>query len=123
VTEDRHFILVNGEVVPCDVLTWGRWFQRNQDRFIAKTSLGHETMSDVVRENLGIAPTSCEVSTVFLGVDHSFGEGPPLIFETLVFGGPLDQEMERYSTMEQALAGHEAMVERVRDAYREKTTA
>ena len=54
------------------------------------------------------------VSTVWLGLDHSFGEGPPLIFETLVFGGPLDGEMDRYSTLEQARAGHAAMLERVK---------
>lgn len=57
-----------------------------------------------------------EVSTVFLGLDHSFGDGPPLIFETLVFGGPLADEMERYSTHREALAGHDAMVERVNKA-------
>lgn len=59
------------------------------------------------------APT---VSTVWLGIDHSFGRGEPLIFETMVFGGPLDQEQERYSTEAAALEGHQRMVERVRAA-------
>lgn len=57
------------------------------------------------------------VSTVFLGIDHSFGSGPPLLFETMVFdpaAGPLDEEQVRYSTEEQAAAGHAAMVERVK---------
>lgn len=54
------------------------------------------------------------ISTVHLGLDHRFGEGPPLIFETMVFGGGLDQECDRYSTIEQAHAGHERMVDRVR---------
>jgi hypothetical protein len=36
-----------------------------------------------------------EISTVFLGLDHSFGRGAPLLFETMVFGGELDQEMKR----------------------------
>ena len=31
------------------------------------------------------------VSTVWLGLDHRFDEGPPLIFETMIFGGPHDQ--------------------------------
>lgn len=56
------------------------------------------------------------VSTVFLGIDHSFGSGPPLLFETMVFGGPLDEEQVRYSTEAEAAAGHKAMVERVRAA-------
>jgi hypothetical protein len=36
--------------------------------------------------------------------------GPPLIFETMVFGGSKDGEMDRYSTKEEAEKGHEAMV-------------
>lgn len=55
------------------------------------------------------------VSTVWLGLNHRFGEGPPLIFETLVFEGPLDGEMERYSTEAEALEGHAQMVNRVRE--------
>lgn len=56
---------------------------------------------------------TAQVSTVWLGLDHSFDEGPPLIFESLVFGGALDQEMDRYSTWREAQNGHAAMVERV----------
>ena len=54
------------------------------------------------------------VSTVFLVIDHQYDNGPPLLFKTLVFGGPLADEMERYSTRAEALAGHAAMVARVR---------
>jgi hypothetical protein len=53
------------------------------------------------------------VSTVWLGIDHGWGTGPPLIFETLVFGGPLAEEMERYSTLEEARYGHEFMLMRL----------
>lgn len=57
------------------------------------------------------------VSTVFLGLDHSFFGGPPLIFETMVFPpgwmfwrhwGSMD--MNRYSTEAQAQEGHKQMV-------------
>ena len=51
-----------------------------------------------------------EVSTVFLGLNHRYGEGPPLVFETLVFGGPYDGHMDRYSTWREAQAGHAAVV-------------
>ncbi len=54
-----------------------------------------------------------EISTVWLGLDHAY-RPPPLIFETMVFGGPLDQEQVRYSTMVHAQAGHLEMVERVK---------
>ena len=53
---------------------------------------------------------------VFLGLDHQYGEGPPVLFETMVFGGELDQEQVRYHTWEEAAAGHAAMVERVKAA-------
>ena len=52
-----------------------------------------------------------EVSTVFLGRDHSFpGQPGPILYETLVFGGEHVLKMERYATREQALEGHERMV-------------
>jgi hypothetical protein len=51
------------------------------------------------------------VSTVWLGVDHNFSEyGPPLIFESMIFGGEHDREQRRYPTLEQAKAGHAELV-------------
>lgn len=52
------------------------------------------------------------ISTVWLGLNHAWS-GPPLIFETMVFGGEFDGEQERYSTLEEAIKGHEAMIEKV----------
>jgi len=56
------------------------------------------------------------VSTVLLGIDHSFGSGPPIIFETMVFRSDLDSgqdiAMDRYATLEQAREGHAFMVMR-----------
>ena len=47
------------------------------------------------------------VSTVWLGLDHSFGGGPPLIFETMVFGLDSGNEpMDRYSTFSEAQVAH-----------------
>ena len=36
------------------------------------------------------------VCTAFLGVDVNFGDGAPVLFETVVFGGPYDWELYRY---------------------------
>ena len=54
------------------------------------------------------------VSTVWLGLDHSFlPKGKLLIFETMVFyRSMLELDMERYSTEEEAKAGHKEMVKR-----------
>jgi len=54
------------------------------------------------------------VSTVFLGLDHAWDDGPPILWETMVFGGKLDSEQARYRSRRDAEDGHEAMVERVR---------
>lgn len=55
------------------------------------------------------------VSTVFLGLDHNWEpDGPPLIFETMVFASDypeIDQDCERYSTWDDALKGHNNMVD------------
>lgn len=52
------------------------------------------------------------VSTVWLGLDHSWGEdSEPLIFESMVFyKGHSDLDMNRYTTKAQAKAGHAQMV-------------
>ena len=53
------------------------------------------------------------LSTVHLPIDRQYGDGPPLIFESMLF---LDQESfseiaaNRYSTEKEALEGHRRMV-------------
>jgi hypothetical protein len=95
---ERYYILKGKEAVPVeDVIEWARFFEEDKRR-VARTEFGKNNY----------------VSTVFLGLDHSFGEGPPLIFETMVFGGELDQEQDRYSTWDEAVEGHNRMVERVK---------
>ena len=92
-----YYILENGVPKPASSMQeWGQWWEKT-DRTVAKTKIGKVL-----------------VSTVFLSLDHQWGEGQPLLFETLVFRGILDGEMERYSTLDEAKAGHELMVERVR---------
>jgi hypothetical protein len=57
------------------------------------------------------------VSTVFLSIDHGFGRyegGEPVLFESMVFGGALSGEQQRYCTYSQALQGHEEMLTRVK---------
>lgn len=55
------------------------------------------------------------ISTVWIGIDMGFHrDGPPIIFETMVFGGSLDQECWRYATEAQAVEGHGFVVGLVR---------
>jgi hypothetical protein len=74
-----------------------------------------------------------EISTVWLGIDHSFGDGgPPLIFETMIFGRDSDtgktrygdeRYQMRYATEAGAVAGHAEAVglaaQMIRDAKEE----
>jgi hypothetical protein len=102
---DLYYMLnEHGEPVPvADVLEWMRWFERaGEQRRVAQT----EVFPDV------------EVSTVFLGLDHGFVDHePPILWETLVFGGKLDGEMMRYTTRAKAEAGHHAMIAQVRAVH------
>lgn len=93
-----YYILEGHTPVLCDSTTWATWFEKaKEERIVARTKTPNGT-----------------VSTVFLGLDHAYGSnGPPMIFETLVMDGPLEDEMDRYSTWEEAEAGHASMVERV----------
>lgn len=84
-----NYILDGKNVVECDdILKWGAWFEKSNRR-VAKTEDG-----------------DISVSTVFLGIDHSFGDGPPMLFETMIFGGEHDEDQWRYSTWEEAEKGH-----------------
>jgi hypothetical protein len=58
------------------------------------------------------------VSTVFLGLDHNWsGEGPPILWESMIFGSSLDQEQDRCSgSREQAHAMHARMVAKLQPA-------
>lgn len=93
----RHWILKNGEPVAVPLMEWAQWFE-TADRHVANTMVG-----DV------------RVSTVFLGLNHNFHSGPPLLFETMVFGGKHDEYQERYSTLEGAMQGHERAVAMVKE--------
>lgn len=50
------------------------------------------------------------VSTVWLGINHAFGPGRPLIFETMAFYDDDWRECRRYATEAEAKEGHKKMV-------------
>ena len=93
------YILEGTVPIPRDLLTWARWFE-TAERQVAET---------------WVTPT-LRVSTVFLGLDHQWGAGPPLLFETMCFHDGDGQECERYSTWAAAEQGHEALVARMQAA-------
>jgi len=113
-----QYILEGKKPVPCyDTMQWAMWLETHRDeRRVAFTPLG-----------------DCFVSTVFLGLDHGFGWGPPLqkpiLFETMAFGPeaqgkyrgkpytyrPEICSMNRYSTWDEAEAGHREILAEVQN--------
>ncbi len=94
------YILDGHQVVPePDLLKWAKWFEDINNRRVAWTEI-----------------PGGYVSTVFLGLDHNFsGNGPPLVFETMVF--MRDQAyyrsdlQNRCSTWAEAIDQHALIVE------------
>ena len=92
------FILVDRKPVACpDPFKWALNHGDTDCRRVNETVIG-ET----------------RISTVFIGIDHAWLGGPPMLFETMCFGGPLDMEQVRTSTWELAESQHEAICTRVR---------
>lgn len=80
---------------PISVLRWAELFENFAYKVVRQ---------DSVRGYL--------VSTIWLGLDHGYGRGAPIIFETMVFhrGIPSGLDSERYSTEEAARVGHSGFV-------------
>ena len=82
-------------VVERDLMKWARWIEA-ADRKIASDTIG-----------------DARVRTMFLGLDYSFGDGPPILFETTILGGTHDGYMDRYTNRIAALAGHDQAMDLV----------
>lgn len=95
-----------------DLIAWAQFFENNEARRVAETRLN-----------------GLRVSTVFLGLDHSWS-GKPLFFETMIFRDGQnpppainferikdwahDYQM-RYATWDEAVAGHEQIITVIRE--------
>lgn len=97
-----RYILQDGRAIPCpDLISWAKWFENFDNRRIAATHVG-----------------DLRVSTVFLGLDNGFGSGPPILWETMVFGPtgePLHEHTSQYSSHSEALKAHAELVAALQD--------
>jgi hypothetical protein len=90
VTTDRYILNEQGEPERCeDLHRWARWYEDINHRRLAEDFIGN-----------------VRVSTVFLALDHAFHGGPPVLWETMIFGGREEGYQERYASREAALRGH-----------------
>lgn len=84
--------------VPCDAKEWALGLM-SSNRMIKQEEVGE-----------------CMISTVFLGLDTNHtGKGPPLLFETMIFGPVFDQCQWRYPTYMQAEEMHQRVVATVQE--------
>lgn len=74
---NKYMLDENKNVIPVDLMTWGKWFEdRNIDRHVLDEYIG-----------------KYRISTVFMGLDHNFFEDhkprpvdyKPIVFETMIF--------------------------------------
>ena len=85
---------------PSTSMRWAKWFEDIGNRIVDYTEITSHVF----------------VSTVFLGIDHRLrGDGPPILFETMIFGGGrLDDVDCRYSSWDDAATGHKVIVDKLR---------
>lgn len=112
----NYYILDGKTTVAATLREWTRWMEANHN----KRRVAQDTVDRYW------------ISTVFLGLNHSWGDGPPLLFETLVFdraetkviewpGGRvrefhpnIEDYGRRWHTWEEAEAGHAKVVRQMK---------
>lgn len=108
---DHCYVLdEDGEPIVADLATWAAWFGA-ADRVVLQTRIDRRGVTErpLARRRGGVY-----VSTVFLGLDHNYsGGGPPVLWETMIFGGVLNEAQWRYRSKLEALRGHQAAVDLV----------
>lgn len=88
-----YILADDGNPEACDdIEVWARWFA-TADRHVQETYVG-----------------KVRVSTVFVGIDHNFGKGTPLLWQTMIFGGVHNGGGKRYASAGDALTGHASFV-------------
>lgn len=84
-----------------NIIKWAQAFETS-NRAVAKTMVNDDI----------------QVSTVFLGIDHGWGRGEPVLFETMTFAlrcPGIDNDCYRSNTWDQAVNAHHRAVQKARD--------
>lgn len=87
------------------------WYDR--DGSPIDTATANELLGNIEYKRVGLTEVASAdrsvvhlVSTVWLALDHNHGYGPPVLFETMVFGEGDAQDCQRYGTELEARIGH-----------------
>lgn len=105
--EKRGYYILdeNENIVTASLIEWSEFFENINNRIVKQEHIGDKW-----------------ISTVFLGLDHSWDESKVEIFETMVFEKNDYHELycDRYSTWQEALEGHERALQWVRDGCKDE---
>lgn len=82
-----------------DLMKWLEWFEDANES--GSLRIAEDSVGDY------------RVSTIFLGINHQFKYGDrPILYETIVFDKEGNDVLQhRYSTREEALTGHQELIE------------
>jgi len=95
----RYILVGKLPIQVFDLIEWSQWME-TADRRVARDKIG-----DIV------------ITTMFLGLDRNISRtSSPILFETIILGGNFDKHREQYHNWEEAEAGHQHWVEKVRNA-------
>lgn len=98
----------NNNTVRCDLDEWGKLYNTNEGQ--DRRRVAFDKIDDY------------EISTVFLGLDHSHGfSKKPLLFETMVFGKePGDGYLTRCATWKDAEEMHKTAIQWIKDGCKDR---
>lgn len=83
------------------------------NRLLVDTDGRRVALDEIMVEDYAITIT---VSTVFLVLDHNHStKGKPVLFESMIFNGEMNQSLNRYRTWKEAEEGHKKMIELVKN--------
>lgn len=93
------YILKYKKPIKATIEEYSKWINKNPKQKVVKQELIND----------------CKISTVFLGLDHSWESDIPVLWETMIFGGKEDMYQDRYASYKEALIGHEKAVNLVKN--------
>ena len=95
----------NNKPIPCpNTMDYLRWVESHSDK------VGPDGCT--LRIGLTDINDKVYVSTVYLGLNHGFGDSDPVLWESMVFGHDEDEVQVRYKTHDEAVKGHDKLVKK-----------
>ncbi|WAW10685.1 hypothetical protein NB640_03220 [Oxalobacter vibrioformis] len=95
--DDHFYKLVDHEPVRCNLDEYARNMQRESSRIVRQSRINE-----------------CLVSTIFTGIDYSFGIGEKRLFETMIFGMEGDIHPKwQHATWNESVEKHDQIVKMI----------